>query len=467
MDGRLRTLLLLAWPIVVSRATQTVVGLADALMVAHLGPTALAATTTGALNSFLVLLLPMGTSFIVGSFASQLAGKGDLDGARRFALYGLLLAVVTELVGLALVPSLGPAFDALAVREGNPIGLLAYEPEMQAQMVSYLGYRLLGVGPALGLEALASYYGGVGRTRVPMIANVVAMTSNVALNYLLIDGHLGAPRLGVDGAAIASAISSSAAFAGLLLYFVRGGAWPRFVWAELLRTLRFGLPSGFNWFLEFLAFAYFANVVIARLGTTQLAALNAVMQINSVSFMPAFGVASAGAILVGQSIGEGRHDRVPSLVRLTFLVTAGWQLVVGLSYVLVPTLLFSPFASEPTSRAALMTIGVRMLALSAAWQLFDAAAGVLSEALRAAGDTLWPLAVRIAIAWLFFVPGTSFTVVDAGPLPGDVVAVFWLVAYLGLLALALYVRFRGGRWRTLELIEPSVDPDAVPASPPC
>lgn len=213
MNPWLRTLLLLAWPIVVSRATQTVVGLADALMVAHLGPTALAATTTGALNSFLVLLLPLGTSFIVGSFASQLAGKGDLVGARRFALYGLVLAVLTELMG--------SVFDGLAVREGNALGLLSYEPEMQAQMVSYLGYRLLSVGPALGLEALASYYGGLGQTRVPMIANIVAMTSNVALTYLLIDGHFGAPRLGADGAAIASSISTSAAFFGLFFYFVR------------------------------------------------------------------------------------------------------------------------------------------------------------------------------------------------------------------------------------------------------
>lgn len=462
MNPWLRTLLLLAWPIVVSRATQTVVGLADALMVAHLGPTALAATTTGALNSFLVLLLPLGTSFIVGSFASQLAGKGDLVGARRFALYGLVLAVLTELAGLALIPFLGSMFDGLAVREGNPLGLLSYEPEMQAQMVGYLGYRLLSVGPALGLEALASYYGGLGQTRVPMIANLVAMASNVGLNYLLIDGHFGAPRLGVDGAAIASSVSSSAAFLGLLVYFVRQGTWPSFVATEFRRTLRFGLPSGFNWFLEFLAFAYFANVVIARLGTTQLAALNAVMQINSVSFMPAFGIASAGAILVGQAIGKNERDRVPSLVRLTFQVTACWQALVGVSYVLFPSAIFSPFAAEPSSRAALMEIGVRMVAFSAAWQLFDSAAGVLSEALRAAGDTLWPLLVRIAIAWLIFVPGTSFTVVEGAqlfgvPIAGDVIAVFWLVVYLGCLALALYLRFRSGRWRTLELLEPSVD----------
>ena len=72
---------------------------------------------------------------------------------------------------------------------------------------------------------------------------------------------------------------------------------------ELWRVLRFGLPNGVNWFLEFAAFVLFINVVVAHLGTTVLAAFNVVMQINSISFMPAFGVSSAGAIFVGEATG--------------------------------------------------------------------------------------------------------------------------------------------------------------------
>jgi multidrug resistance protein, MATE family len=459
----LRALLILAWPIVISRATQTVVGLADALMVAHLGPNALAATTTGALNTFLVLILPMGTVFIVGSFASQLMGLGDLAGARRFALYGLVVSVVTQIVSMAFVPLLSTLFDLVAVRDGNPIGLLDYDPEMRTQLIGYLGIRLLGAGPAIGLEALGGYYGGLGKTRVPMIANLVAMLLNVGLNYVLIDGHFGAPRLGVEGAAIASAVSTTLSFLGLFAFFVREGAWPRFVMRELVRTLRFGLPSGVNWFFEFLAFAYFANVVVVSLGTAQLAALNSVMQINSVSFMPAFGIATAGAILVGQSIGAGDRDRVPGLVKLTFGVAATWQVLVGVLYAAIPSVLFSPFAAEPESRAVMMEIGVRMLMLSAAWQLFDSAQTVLAEALRAAGDTLWPLAVRIVIAWVVFVPGTTMFVTEGGAIPGDVLAVGWLVLYLALLALALFLRFASGRWRALELVEPSAEDVTGPA----
>ena len=83
----LGTLLKLAGPIMISRASQTIVGLSDALLVAHLGAAALAATATGALNSYTVLILPMGITFIVSSFASQLFVKGDAAGARRYGWY--------------------------------------------------------------------------------------------------------------------------------------------------------------------------------------------------------------------------------------------------------------------------------------------------------------------------------------------------------------------------------------------
>ena len=98
------------------------------------------------------------------------------------------------------------------------------------------------------------------------------------------------------------------------------------------------------------------------------------------------------------------------------------------------------------------TIGVRMLMVSAAWQVFDATATSLAECLRAAGDTLYPLVVRLLIAWLVFVPGAWFTVRSFGG--GEVGAMVWLVIYIGLLALVLLLRFRSGKWRTMELIEP-------------
>jgi MATE family multidrug resistance protein len=294
-----------------------------------------------------------------------------------------------------------------------------------------------------------------------MRVSLVAMALNVLGNWLLIDGHLGAPALGVRGAALASALSTSLAFLGLLAVFVREGrrlGAGRLRAAELLRLLRFGVPSGLNWFFEFLAFAFFTNVVVAGLGTTPLAALMAVIQVNSVAFMPAFGIASAGAILVGQAIGAGRRDRVGGVVRLAFLVAACWQGLVGITYLAFPDLVLAAFARDPASAAALLDVGRRMLLLSVGWQLFDAGARALAEALRAAGDTAFTLWARLGIAWIVFAPGSwvSVRVLDGG----DVAAVSWLVGYLALLALVLFLRFRSGAWTRIVLVEPAPRPAA-------
>lgn len=436
------SLVRLAWPIVISRSTQVVVGLADAIMVAHLGESALAAATTGALNSTLVFMLPMGTVFIVSSFASQSFGARDLAGARRYAFYGLLLALLSQGLCLALLPLLP-----------SGLSLLQYAPEVREGVAGYLQVRLLSLGLVVGFEALASYYAGLGNTRLPMVASVVAMVLNVPGNWVLINGHLGMPALGVVGAAWANVGATGLGFLLLLgVFLAQGGRdrWPRLHGRELVKMLRFGLPSGINWFLEFLAYTFFVNVVVAGLGTTVLAALMAVMQLNSMAFMPAFAIASAGAILVGQAIGASARDEVPRTVWLTFGVVACWQGAVGLVFLVAPRWTFSVFTRGDASQEELLAHGARMLMLSVAWQLFDSMATTFTEALRAAGDTAYTLWARLGVAWLVFVPGAWLSVRVLGA--GEVAAMLWLTVYIGLLALLLYLRFRGGAWRRFNLL---------------
>jgi MATE family multidrug resistance protein len=456
--ARLADLLSLAWPMVLARSTQAVIGFCDALMVAPLGQDALAATTTGAMNAFSVAILPMGVVFIVQSFAAQLTGKGDLVGARRYAWYGLILSAVTAVFGLLAIPLIGPV-----------LGLLPFAPPVEKLMTEYLAIRLLSLGAMVGTEALGNWFGGLGNTRIQMIAGVVAMVVNVALNWVLIGGHLGAPALGVAGAALASAIASCAGFAVVAFAFARGWGGSRpprgrdgrlaLARAELARVLRFGLPNGLNWFLEFAAFIVFINVVMADLGTGVLAAFMVVMSINSVSFMPAFGLSSSGAILAGQAIGAGRKDDVPGIWLLTARTTAVWQCAVGLAYVLAPAVLISIFAPPDQDASQLIEVGAVLLAISAAWQLFDAVAITLSETLRAAGDTAWTLWARIILAWVFFIPASllSVYVLDGG----HVAAMLCVAGYIAVLAAVFYLRFRSGGWRNIDLTgtTPALLPD--------
>jgi MATE family multidrug resistance protein len=137
--ARLRALLALAWPIVVSRSSQVVVGISDAVMVAHLGAASLAATTAGALNAFTFFILPMGTVFIVSSFSSQLFGMGDLAGARRYAWHGMAVAAGTAVLSAASIP-LVPTL----------LAPLPYAADVRVLMEDYLAIRLLSADVARG-----------------------------------------------------------------------------------------------------------------------------------------------------------------------------------------------------------------------------------------------------------------------------------------------------------------------------
>jgi MATE family multidrug resistance protein len=476
----LRALLALALPLVMARATQAVITACDAAFAAPLGSDQLTAVTTGGLNCFFFIILPMGTVFIVQSYAAQLKGKGDLAGTRRYAFYGLLIATASGLFALAAMPLIGPVLH------------IPYDGILHKMMTDYMIIRLTSVAAVVGTEALGAWYGGLGNTWMQMIAGVVAMVANVILAWALIYGHLGAPAMGVSGAALASTLASWLGFAVIGIAFWRGWAMPaggragprpeaepsegtprssapdgglgsppgkrartplRLSRAELGRVVRFGVPNGVNWFLEFAAFQLFLNGVMPDLGKVALSSLMVVMAINSVAFMPAFGLASSGAVLAGQAIGAGDKDAVWPHVRLTLIVTATWMVAVALAYLAAPRTILGWFA-PPDHHDELIEMGRTMLIVASCWQIFDAIAMTLTETLRAAGDTTWSAAARLILAWVIFVPTAFVAVRVLGGGPGAAMAC--LVMYLAMLAFVLAYRFKSGAWRRIELIEPTL-----------
>ena len=442
-DTSLRAILSLAWPVVLARSAQAVIGFADAVMISPLGEDAVAAVTTGSINVFMATVFPIGLIFIVQSFAAQLSARGDFAATRRYAYYGLSVAAATMIFGLVSLPALGAILD-----------LFAYSDGVRAYMVDYLSIRLLGLGVLVGVEVLGNWYGGLGLTRLHMAAGILSMIVNVGLNAVLIEGRLGFAAMGVAGAAWASVIASTVGFALVALWFARGWGIGQRVFAgapqlsEFVRMLRFGIPSGLNFFLEFAAVALFINVVIAGLGTSALAAMMVVFNVNSVSFMPAFGLSTAGAIIVGQAIGAERKDQVVGIVVRTLAVAVVWQVAVGLSYLLAPRQVIGLFA-PPEGGEDLIAIGTTMLVLSAAWQLFDAITIVMSEVLRAAGDTAWSMWARVTTAWAVFIPAAFYFVVYRNG--GATASIGCIILYLAVLAAILSLRFRTGAWRQIDL----------------
>jgi len=463
-SGLMKELLRLAWPIALARCAAAVIGFFDALMTAPLGETALAATTTGSVNVYAFTILPMGTVFILQSFSSQLHGRGDDRGALRFGRHGILLAGVVGVFALLAVPGI-PLF----------VELFPYTDDLSDRMQGYLSLRMAGVGAFVATEALGNWFSGMGDTRAHMKAGLLAMVVNIALNAVFIYGYLGFPALGVTGAALASVLATWTGALYLVFRFVRfsraasgpglptptGPSTRQAAVRTFLRVLRFGLPNGLNWFVEFAAFLIFLNVVVADLGTSVLAAMMVVFSVNMVAFNPAFGLSSAGAVLVGQAIGRGEHHRVSGIVKRAIVASAVWQLTIAAAYVWAPEHLMSWFSPERSSGAAegtsgLVAMGVLLLPIGAAWQLFDAVALCVGEALRAAGDTAWSLWARLIVAWLLFTPVSMLGVYRLGG--GPAFAMWCVVGYMAILSALLLWRFRSGAWSRIELVG---QPDVV------
>ena len=173
--------------------------------------------------------------------------------------------------------------------------------------------------------------------------------------------------------------------------------------------------------------------------------------------MPAFGLASAGAILVGESIGKRDFWAARRFVRLALTTAAVWMGSVGVVYFALPSQLMRVFSHPGPGMFEFLTMGSLMLRFSAFWQLFDAVGITLSESLRAAGDTTWCMVVRIVLAWFVFIPGAwVFVVQRAG---GANAVMSMMVAYILMLSTSFALRFLSGKWQNIDLIgEPQVLP---------
>jgi MATE family multidrug resistance protein len=128
-----------------------------------------------------------------------------------------------------------------------------------------------------------------------------------------------------------------------------------------------------------------------------------------------------------------------------------WMASVGTIYFLAPASLMQLFEPKDAPASTLLETGTLMLRMAALWQLFDALAMAISEALRAAGDTTWCMIARVVLAWGIFTPLAWASILLWGG--GVITLMISLIAYLCLLALAFYLRYRSGRWRDIQLLE--------------
>lgn len=378
-------LLRLAWPIAVSTLSYSIMTLVDTLLVGHISPAALAGVGLGGTAAFALVCFPFGLLRGAKTLVSQAvgAGRGELVFAYRAAAVwsavalGVLMVVVGQLAA-TLMPRLSATAEAGAA----------------AQL--YLAIRNLGAPVVLAGVALRETRYGQGDARSPMVATVVANLVNIALAGLFVF----VLRRGVAGAATATLLAQ-AVETGMLASFGRARGWhARGASFTHVRELwRLGVPTGVQFVLEIGSFVILASL-ISSLSETQMAAHQIALQVCQFSFLPAYAVAEAAAVLAGQAVGARRDELVLPLARLGLVTAGAYTVACSLAFAGAGALIVSGFTGNP----ALASVAVRLLHVAAVFQAFDGANIVARCVLRGVGDVRYAAVVGVATAWAMTPP---------------------------------------------------------------
>lgn len=427
-------------PVAGTQLAFMLLGVVDTAMLGHFDGAALAAAGIGNLWHWAVTSLAFGIVLGVEAFISQAYGRGDAEGVALGLQRGLLTAVLCSFpVGLA---------QALA----EPLLLLVgQEARLAADAGWYCLLRLPSVPCFLVYMALRVYLQGRNIVWPAFWAALVCNASNAALNWVLIYGKLGAPALGLTGAALASSLTSLSLPLSLYLWcrwrrqftgYTR--RWDAQSWSRkgLLQVLTLGLPIGLHTALEGWAFGL-ASVLAGWIGVTELASYQITLNVAGLLFMVPLGLSIGASTRVGNLLGAGNLPAARRAMLISLASAAGWAALSGTSILLAGDRIPALFTDE----AELLRAVLVSLPAVAAFQLFDSTQAVGAGLLRAMGR---PHAGALINAFGFFCIALPLAYWWGIRAEGGIVALWWSMC-LGLTLVALGVCSWAMRLSRLEL----------------
>ncbi|MFC1734863.1 MATE family efflux transporter [Candidatus Hydrogenedentota bacterium] len=462
-EGGYKQLLSVAIPLIMSTGIISIQHCIDRVFLTWHSPEAIAAVMPAGVLCFTVMAFFIGTASYCGTFVSQYYGAGRPERIGP----SIWQAVYVSIIGGAFLAGLAPFARIF-------FDLVGHEPSIRELEISYFQITALGSAPAIAGSALSAFYSGRGKTWPIMWISVLSTGVNILLDYVMIFGKWGFPAMGVRGAAIATVIASAAAVTAYLIIMGRKkydqefqtlSGW-RFDKPLFMRLMKFGMPSGFQFFVDVAGFAFFI-LLMGRLGTNALAATNIAFNINTLAFMPMMGLGIAVSVLVGQYLGKDRSDLAERSVYSAFHFALVYMVGIASLFVFAPNMFLSIYAAKADAAnfAAIRDTVTVLLRFLAVYTCFDSGAIIFSFAIKGAGDTKFVLYVLIASSLgIMVVPSyVVLVILERGIYAG------WCVvsAFIITLAITFTLRFLGGKWKSMRVIEEVVPviPMTLPENP--
>ncbi len=429
----------LAWPLALQALSFSMLSMLDRMMVGQLSETAIAAVGVGGQILFFAQTLAGAVASAAAILAAQLRGAKSAGGLAALSGTTLLLMSFIGATG-SVVMTLAAKPACLWLTDGNRI-----IAEAGAGFIGIIAWTFPLV---LVMFAVTGIMRALGDTRTPVVTSVAAVVVNTVLNVLLINGYAGLPRLGITGAAIATAAAhlvgawlamrayGRMAFEGRRFGLRDVGAARRDMAAHLVRLAwPIGL-DGLFWQAASLAYTR----IVGMVGGDAMAAYFMYHSVRGMGYIPLGALGSAASIVVGRHLGAGHPGRARMAVgRASFLAIASALVTGGLAVAAA-----GPYLAMFSVKQAVAADSFRLITWFTLVLPFEAVIVVYSGTLRAGGDALCVSLITLSTFWLAGIPLAWYLGVHLGF--GLIGCFAGMSAESGVKALLFHLRYRSGSW---------------------
>ncbi|WP_238857829.1 MATE family efflux transporter [Poritiphilus flavus] len=384
----------------------TFVAFADNIMVGQLGTAELAAVSLG--NSFIFIAMSLGIGFstAITPLVAEADGAGNKSDGKKALKHGLVLCTI-----------LGVSLFGIILLSKPLMYYMDQPPEVVTLALPYLDLVAFSLVPLIMFQAFKQFSEGLSQTRYPMYATILANVVNIILNYLLIFGAFGFPKMGIIGAAVgtlASRLIMLGFLWGLLRkkdkfrFYVSGFNFKLIEKKVMNKIINLGFPSALQMFFEVAIFTA-AIWLSGVLGKNPQAANQIALNLSSMTFMFGMGLGVAAMIRVGNQKGIGNFTELRRIAQSIFFLTLLLEILFAALFLLgrhwFPTLYLDvDDVANQADNMEVILLAAQLLLVSAFFQISDGLQVVILGALRGLQDVKIPTFITFIAYWLIGFP---------------------------------------------------------------
>jgi MATE family multidrug resistance protein len=388
---------LLAYPVMLSQLGHVMMGVADNVMVGHLGARELAAAGLANVAFNVLLLFGIGVSYAITPLVATADGEKNIFDVNETLRHGLVINVMNSLILVTIV------FFAK-----NLLYHMNQPPEVIELSIPYLEIITFSIIPVLVFQTFRQFSEGLSNTWIPMVIVLACNVVNIVMNYILIYGHLGFRALGLNGAGWATLMSRIIMGLALTIFIHQsprlrayrpGFLLGKYSKALFRKMLHIGIPAGLQFIFEVAAFD-FSLVMMGWLGTQALAAHQIAINLATISYMTTSGLAAAATIRVSNELGKGNGHALRKVAFVLLGMALAFMTVWGAIFILGKNYLPHLYVDDP----AVIALAGPLIIIAGLFQLSDGMQVVCIGALRGLQDVKVPSLLIFISYWIIGLP---------------------------------------------------------------